>query len=186
MSDSSVFSTPDDSRPGLDLPERHSYRALLVFQISDRFAAFPLDDVERITPMAELAKPPGLPSALEGVLNLAGFAMPVLRLDRLFRLPPQRLSLYSMLVVLRAPRAGRLAILVDRVSEVVPFSEGACIPIDREDSLNGCAEATVAIKDKIVHVLSPTSILLTKEREALADFQTMAQRRLQDWEAGQA
>jgi hypothetical protein len=44
----------------------------------------------------------------------------------------------------------------------------------------------VAIKDKIVHVLSPTSILLTKERETLADFQTMAQRRLQDWETGQA
>ena len=32
--------------------------------------------------MAELATPPGLPAALEGVLNLAGVAIPVLRLDR--------------------------------------------------------------------------------------------------------
>jgi len=160
---------------------------LLVFQLSDRLAAIRLEDVERITPMAELATPPGLPAALEGILNLAGAAIPVLRLDRLFGLPARQVSLYSMLIVLKAPPGApsgeRLALLVDRVSEVLPVSEDAFVPVDHVDSLNGCAEATVTVRDNAVHLLSATRILLTKERAALAEFQTMAQRRLRNWEA---
>ncbi len=108
-------------KPGIEAP---SFRVLLIFQLSDRLAAVRLEDVERITPMAELATPPGLPAALEGVLNLAGAAIPVLRLDRLFGLPAQQVSLYSMLIILKASsREGSLALLVDRVSEVLPVPE---------------------------------------------------------------
>jgi purine-binding chemotaxis protein CheW len=157
----------------------------LVFQLSDRVAAVRLEDVERITPMAELASPPGLPSALEGVLNLAGVAIPVLRLDRLFGLPTQQLGLHSMLIILRAPREGGIAILVDRATEILSVFESAFLPIDQEDSFNGCAEATVAVRDDIIHVLSPTRMLVAKEQAALTEFQIMAQRRLQEWEASQ-
>jgi purine-binding chemotaxis protein CheW len=170
-------------KPGIDT---QSHRVLLVFQLSDRLAAVRLEDVERITPMAELATPPGLPAALEGVLNLAGVAIPVLRLDRLFGLPAQQLGLYSMLVILKAPREGTVAILVDRVREVLPVPENAFVPIRQEDSLNGCAEATVTLRDGDVHLLSPPRILLAKERETLAEFQAMAQRRLRDWETSQS
>jgi purine-binding chemotaxis protein CheW len=186
VSNSSPVSALLDAKPGFDILEPHPTRLLLVFQLADRFAALPLEVVERIAPMAELACPPGLPSALEGILNLAGAAIPVLRLDRLFRLPTQRLGLYSMLVILRAPSEGRLAILVDRVSETLSVPANALLPIEPEDSFNGCAEATVAVNGETIHVLSPARMLLAKEREALSEFQTMAQRRLQDWEAGQA
>jgi purine-binding chemotaxis protein CheW len=162
------------------IPEPHSSRVLLIFQLADRFAALPLEDVERIAPMAELACPPGLPSALEGVLNLAGVAIPVLRLNRLFDLPTQQVGLYSMLVILRAPLEDRLAILVDRVSEILPVPEDAFLPIDQEDSFNGCAEGAVAVRDRIIHVLSPARMLVAKERAALSEFQAMMQRRLQD------
>ena len=185
MPDFSLLSAIDE-KPCLDTLESKSRRVLLVFQLSDRLAAVRLEDVEKITPMAELARPPGLPSALEGVLNLAGVAIPVLRLDRLFDLPAQRLGLYSGLVILKTPREGRIAILVDRVSEVLAVPESGFLPMDHGDSLNGCAEATVTIGDDIVHLLSPARILLMKEREALAEFQTMALRRLQEWEAGRA
>jgi purine-binding chemotaxis protein CheW len=171
-----------DAKPGVD---NQSLRVLLVFQLSDRLAAVRLEDVERITPMAELATPPGLPTALEGVLNLAGVALPVLRLDRLFGLPAQQVGLYSMLIILKAPGQGRFAILVDRVSEVLPVPENAFVSMGQGDSLNGCAEATVTVRGDVVHLLSPTRILLAKEREALAEFQTMAQRRLRDWETSQ-
>src|SRR5690349_6005793 len=111
-----LISAAGGTKPISPGPEPHSHHVLLVFQLADRLAAFPIGDVERIAPMAELACPPGLPSALEGVLNLAGAAVPVLRLDRLFRLPAQRVGLYSMLIVLRAAGGGdRIAILVKRV-----------------------------------------------------------------------
>jgi purine-binding chemotaxis protein CheW len=169
---------------GFDIAARRFGCVLLVFQLSDRFAAFRLEDVERITPMAELAVPPGLPSVLEGILNLAGVAIPVLRMDRLFDLPTQRLGLYSMVVILRTRREVRLGILADRVSEILSVPQNVLLPIDEEDSINSCAEATVAIKDRNVHVLSPNRLLLAKERAALSEFQSTAQRRLQDCQVG--
>jgi len=160
-------------------------RMLLVFQLKARFAALPLETVERIAPMVELASPPGLPSVLEGVLNLAGAAIPVLRLDRLFEMPPQRLSLYAMLIILRVSPEVRIAVGVDRVTEILSVTEDALLPIDPKDSFNSCAEATVSTRAGAIHVLSPARMLLRKEQEALSAFQAMAERRLQGWEAGE-
>jgi chemotaxis signal transduction protein len=159
---------------------------LLVFQADTRIAALPLEAVERITPMAELSCPPGLPAALEGVLNLAGVAIPVLRLDRLFDWPAHPATLYSKLIIVRVTPENRVAIRVDRVTEILRVTEDSLLPIDQEDSFNACAEATVVVNATTIHVLSPIRMLLTKEQEALSEFQVMAQARLQDWEAGQA
>lgn len=159
-----------------------SNAALLIFELSDRLAAFRLQDVYRITPMAALACPPGLPTTLEGVLDLAGVAVPVLRMDRLFQLSPQRVGLYSMLLILKTPAESRVALLVDRVDEICSIPESALIPIAKDDSFHGCSEATVVIRENMVHILSPARLLLAKERAALADFQQMAQQRLRDWE----
>jgi purine-binding chemotaxis protein CheW len=172
--------------PILDIVASDTGRILLVFQLSDRLAALRLEDIERITLMAELATPPGLPSALVGILNLGGIAIPVLRLDRLFGLPTQRLGLYSMLVILKASGEGRSAILADRVTEVLTVSENEFLPVDSEDAFNGCVEATVMARDGIVHLLSPNRMLLAKERATLSEFLAVAQQRLQDWKGIEA
>ena len=156
-------------------------RSLLVFRLAGQLAALPLESVERIAPMAQLSRPPGLPYVLEGILNLAGRAVPVLRLDRLLELPEQPLGLYSMLILLKGVSNGRIAILVDRVSEILPLPESAFLPVGKDHSFNACAEAAVSVRGEIVNVLSPARILLEKERETLSAFQAMAQRRLQDW-----
>jgi purine-binding chemotaxis protein CheW len=162
-------------------PERH--RGLLVFHLAGQIAAFPRESVERVTPMAELAHPPGLPSVLEGVLNLSGTAVPVLRIDRLLQLPPQHPGLYSMLIILRDASENRIAVLADRVSGILTVPAEELLPIGKEGSFNGCSEATVRAGEEIIHVLSPDQILLQKEREALSQFQKLAQLRLQAWEA---
>lgn len=132
--------------------------------------------------MAQLARPPGMPAALEGILNLAGTAVPVLRLDRLLRLPLVTLGLYSMLIILRGISNGPVALLVDRVNGIVAVPGGALVRISGEDSFNGCAEWTVAGQEQPVHVLSPERLLLEKERESLSEFQLVAQERLAEWE----
>jgi purine-binding chemotaxis protein CheW len=156
-------------------------RALLVFHLAGQLAAVPLENVERIAPMTQLARPTGMPSPLEGILNLAGTAVPVVRLDRLLQLPVRRPGLYSMLIVLKGISDRRIALLVDRVSEILSVPASGLLPVRDEDSFNACAEATVSVRGEIVHLLSPTQILLEKERETLSEFQAMAQRRLQDW-----
>jgi purine-binding chemotaxis protein CheW len=129
-----------------------------------------------------LARPPGLPSLLEGILNLAGAAVPVLRLDRLLQLPLQRIGLYSALIIVNGVSECRIAMLVDRVSEILTIPESALLPIGEDDSFNACAEAAMSVRGQMVHLISPTRLLIEKEREALSQFQVMAQRRLQDWE----
>jgi purine-binding chemotaxis protein CheW len=135
--------------------------------------------------MAHLARPPGLPAPLEGILNMAGEAVPVWRLDRLLQLPEQRPGLYSMLILLKGVSDCRTAMLVDRVSEILSVPEGALLPVGAKDSFNACAEAEVSLKGQVIHLLSVGRILLVQEREALSGFQAMAQRRLQDWESAQ-
>jgi purine-binding chemotaxis protein CheW len=159
---------------------------LLIFSLSDRLAAFSAGDVERVTPMAELAQPPGLPPALEGLLNLGGDAVPVLRLDRLFGLAPQCPGLYSMLIVLRSRGSGRIAILADRVSEILSVPNDGLRPISQEDAFNGCAEAIATIRHEAVHLLSPDRIILANERLVISQFRAMEQARLEKWTAGEA
>jgi purine-binding chemotaxis protein CheW len=176
-----------------------SERVLLVFHLAGQLAALPLENVQSIVPMAELSRPPGLPSPLEGILNLAGRAVPVWRMDRLLQLPEQRTGLYSMLILLKgisdvptallgnsrktgAVSSAPFALLVDRVTEILSVPEIALLPLGKEDSFNGCAEATVLARGQVIHLLSPERILMKKEREALSEFQAMAQRRIRDWE----
>ncbi len=133
--------------------------------------------------MAQLSKPPGLPVLLEGILNMSGSAVPVLRLDRLFQLPLQQLGLYSALIIVNLiSDGGRIALLADRVSEILTIPEDALLPIGENDSFNGCAEALVSVGGQMIYLLSPQRLLVEKDREALSRFQAMAQRRLRDWE----
>jgi purine-binding chemotaxis protein CheW len=150
---------------------------LLVFQVGGELAALPLESVERIAPMAHLARPPGLPSPLEGILNLGGTAVPVVRLDRLLRLPVHEADMSSMLIILK----GLFALLVERTHEVRSVSLAELLPVDREDSFNACAEASFFLGGQAVPLLSPQRILLEKEAQALSDFQTLAQQRIEEW-----
>ncbi len=158
-------------------------RLLLTFHLAGQLAAIPLETVERIAPMAHLLRPPGLPAAVEGILNLAGTAVPVWRLDRLFHLPEQPPGLYSMLILLKGIADCRSALLVNRVSDVLAVPPGALVPVAPSDSFNGCAQAEVSAGGQVIHLLSPERILLEQERAALAGFQALAEQRLRSWES---
>ena len=89
-----------------------------------------------------------------------------------------------MLILLKGASADRIALLVDRVKEILTVPESALLPVGKEHSLNGCAEAVVAVGALVIHLLSPRLILLRNERAALSDFQAMAQNRFRAWEGG--
>jgi chemotaxis signal transduction protein len=159
--------------------QSETQRNLVVFRLNDHLAAFPLDAVDRIRPMAALARPPSLPSLLEGFLIERDSATAVLRLDRLLNLPPQSPGLYSMLIVFKET----CAVLVDRVLEIRPVDASLWLPLQEPDSFNGCTEATVRLPDewKPIPVLSPRKVLLEKERAVLKEFQQITEERLAEW-----
>ena len=156
-------------------------RVLLVFYVGGQLAAVPLDSVKRIASMVQLVRPPGLPSPLEGILNLGGTAVPVIRLDRLLRLPVQEVGMYSILIIFKGSIDSGFALLVERTSEVVSVSRGELLALDKEDSFNACAEASFVLRGEAVPLLSLQRILLEEEKQILSEFQMLAQQRVGEW-----
>ena len=73
-------------------------------------------------------------------------AVPVLRLGWLLQLPVRDPGLYSMLVVLKGLPDARLALLVDRVIEVLTIPASALLPVARDESFHACSEAAVLVE----------------------------------------
>jgi purine-binding chemotaxis protein CheW len=145
-------------------------------------AALPLEVVEQIAPMAQLATPPGMPQPLKGILNLGGRAVPVLRLTHLLQLPENKVSLYSMLVITK--QEPPLAVLVERVVDVRHVPATSVMAARASGSFNACVQATIQGRagDAPIHVLSPDRILLQKERQVLSSFLERERTRLASWE----
>ena len=155
----------------------HKQHALVVFHLGEQAYGIPLHEVQEIVPLAALSRPPGLPSVLAGFLNLAGTAVPVLRLDRLFELPALTPGRYTPLLLLRNPDY-RLALMVDKVSRIVSVAAEAVMPVREKQSFNDCVEGVVTLDDHVILLLSAERILLEKEHQLLAEFQDREQARL--------
>jgi purine-binding chemotaxis protein CheW len=166
----------------VDSPGEHTEN-LLVFHLSGMDCAFPLSTVKEVVPMAQLSSPPGLPSLLAGFLDLGGTAIPILRLDRLFNLPEQVCGLYTPLIILRG-RQGPIGILTGGVRRIVKATEWARLTIPGKNIFQDCASGAVEAEGTVLHLLSPNRILLENERGVLAEFQEMAQQRLNHLKEG--
>ena len=161
---------------------RDGFRVCL-FEVGGHSFGLRLDSVREVVPMAALSRPPSTPGTLEGFLNLRGTAVPVLRVASLLGLPQDPLDLHTPLVIVRRG-ALPLALLVNRVTDIVSLSSDSLVSISEEDSFNGCVEGRLPMAGTDVHLLSLDRLLLEKEQHALAHFQETENRRLQQLERG--
>ena len=150
-------------------------KLILVFELSDRLFAFPAEDVIEIAHLPELIMPPGLPSFVCGFLNLQCSVVPVLRLSRLFDLPPEKGNLYAPVVMLRTRES--LAILADRALDLIRVPEHEFVPVQKKNVFNDCVEAEWVYQGRAVHLLSSDRLLLSKEKKVLEEFRAIAARR---------
>ncbi|SFV04784.1 purine-binding chemotaxis protein CheW [Methylobacterium sp. 174MFSha1.1] len=163
--------------------------AYLLVDVAGTGCALPQRAVREILPLPRLWRPPGAPGALAGFLNLAGSAVPVLDLAVLFGLGRHvttqqvtaQAALYRHLVLLHGEAP--LALLVDRVADVVRVEAGQVRPVDDAATLNGCVAAEIRLGDTLVHGLAIDRILLAEERDRLAARTWDAQARLAEWAA---
>ena len=158
--------------------------ALIVFEAAQQAYALPLTDVREVLPMAELSRPPGLPSILDGFLNLAGQAVPVVRLAELFHpdMPrPEGASLpnlYAPLLIV-AVRERLMALAADKVIETITPRQFDLVPLEKGHSFNGCARGIVRKGESTILLLSPERILLDEETKCLEQNRSAEQRRLE-------
>ena len=152
--------------------------AWVAFRVGSLTLALPRERIGRIISIPALGRPPGLPSAIEGILDLAGRAVPVIRLDRLLGLPPILRHPYQHVVVLREIEPV-VALLVDRVTGILRIPSEAESPLPPTETFNDCVTALYSAPDSTqIHLLSPERLLSERERLALIDFQATEQRRL--------
>lgn len=169
---------PPTAAPRRKGTDREGGKAI-VFEVSGYSCGLSLEQVREIVPMCDLARPPGLPPMLEGLLNLRGEITAVVRLDRLFGLPAIVLRRHSQLVVLRGPTP--LALLADRVLDIAAVESPELLP--SEDSVfNDCLAGVLPTARGPVHFLHADKLLLAQERQRLAELQQIAQRRLAELE----
>ena len=172
------------SDPNLSLARTEQ---LVLFAVGGARLALRRGAIRELLPLPRLWTPPGLPRVLAGFLNLGGEAVAVLRLSRLLE-PETEIraeddaaaGIYRHLILLDDGRE-RLALLVDRVLDVVRVPAESLQALPAEQSLNGCAEAEVSLPDGFARLLTPERLLMERERATLAELEGQARRRLEDW-----
>lgn len=170
--------------PRQDLDARHgaprrAARQILELEVAGQLYGIPVREVQEIVPMAQLSGPPDLPALLAGFLNLEGEAIPVLRLDRMLRLPGQPAGLYTPLIVLRGLDS-RLALMAQRVHRIRTVAEETVLPLPESHTFNDCVDGMVTEGDRVLLLLSPARLLLEKEQQCLAELQDREQARLRE------
>ncbi|OHC73710.1 MAG: hypothetical protein A3G18_03845 [Rhodospirillales bacterium RIFCSPLOWO2_12_FULL_58_28] len=150
---------------------------VVVFDLAGMKCAIPSPRLREVVLMPLLTRGPGLPSILEGIMNIEGEAVAVLRLDRLFGLPEKKPDLYTPLLVLKGTEIP-VALLVDRVQEVSAVGDDDIMPFNGDDAFNGCIEAELTKDGKTIHLLSVDHILLEREQRCIAEFHAVEQERL--------
>jgi purine-binding chemotaxis protein CheW len=155
---------------------RATAATFLAFRLPGVVCALPLAALREVVPMALLSRPPGMPSLLEGLLNLGGVAIPVVRLDRLFDLPEFTIGRYTPLLILRHSE-DRLALLVEAVIGVIRVSPEEVRPVAAV-CINDCVAGEATVGGATVHLLDADRLLLDRERQCLAELQSAEQQRL--------
>jgi purine-binding chemotaxis protein CheW len=151
-----------------------------MFRTAGTVFALPVEDVREVVPIARLSRPVQMPSAVEGILNLGGAAVPVLRLERLLGLADARHGLDASIMIMRG--SPQLGLLVEHVEGVRDAAALTVMPVADRGSFNGCLVAELDHEGRGAHLLSWQRLLLQEERMRLAEFQAVAQARLAEAE----
>lgn len=160
--------------------------SVVIFRLSGQLFAIPVADVREVVPYAWLEQPPRMPGFVQGVLNLGGLAVPVLRLDKLLDTPPAVIGLDASILIMKGADSP-LGLLVEHVEGVRSAAEFQFTAIDDGQSFQGCLAGQLHDPTGLaVHLLSWRAVLMAEEGRRLEHFQQSAQERLAELAAGEA
>lgn len=152
---------------------------IVMFRLAGQGFGLRVDDVREVVPLAWLDRPPHLPAMVEGILNLGGQAVPILRLDRLMGMEVGRYGMDASILIMR-PRSesGMLGLLVEHVDGVREVGDFTAMDLPAGQSFNDCLAEVLERDGRSVNLLAWDRILLQQERAALDEFQARTQQRL--------
>jgi len=110
-------------------------RQFVIFHVADEMFAVPLAEVQEIIRMPEVVRVPLSPGALEGLANLRGTVLPVIRLRQIFGMNAVEHDDATRVVILDQGRP--VGLVVDRVANVVTVENDR---IEAVDSIQGTVD----------------------------------------------
>ncbi|MFD2234869.1 chemotaxis protein CheW [Phaeospirillum tilakii] len=110
-------------------------RQFVIFHVEQEMFAVPLAEVQEIIRMPEVVSVPLSPAALEGLANLRGSVLPVIRLRHVFGIDDIAHDDSTRVVVLDQGRP--VGLVVDRVANVVSVEPGR---IETADTIQGTVD----------------------------------------------
>lgn len=151
--------------------------SVVIFRLDRRPFAIAAECIREVVPFAWLEQSPRMPAFIQGVLNLGGVAVPVLRLDRLLGMPDSVIGLDASILIMKHP-GSPMGLLVEHVDGVRPVSDFQYMAVDDRHSFQGCLAGQLAGPAGDVPLVSWEKLLLEEERQRLDGFQRSAQDRL--------
>jgi purine-binding chemotaxis protein CheW len=157
-------------------------RHFVLFYVDEQGYGIATQYVQEVIPLPETVTLPTSPEFLEGFLNVAGVATPVVRVDRLVGLPRSESGLYTPVMILQGLDSP-LALLVDRVHRVVQLAPHQIARISGSATVNDFAEGVAEFDGEQVIIVDPERLLLEEETRCLEALRETAQQRVQQAEA---
>lgn len=160
--------------------------AFVQFQVSEKPLAIKSTDVQEILAMPALVQSPGAPEIFAGFLNLGGKIISCIRLDVLFGLPKDEIGANSRLIITKEVGAQQIALVADRVNEVVEAETGQIHCSEEGSTLNNCSTEDLQKGDQTIPILNVGNLLLKEEAEKVAEIKIMYERRVNNLDEPQA
>jgi chemotaxis signal transduction protein len=147
---------------------------VLLMRVSGQALAMRQQEVVEVLPLPRLTPLPEAPPILLGAFHLSGEIVLVLQLAALLGLhgPAEGNPLYHHLLLL-APQPGRprLALLVDRATDIVAADPTLLPP---GESFNDCIAGDIRLEGALVPMLSADRLLTAHEAARMAAFASRA------------
>lgn len=140
----------------------------MLFSVDHSSFALPLDEVDKVYPMAKFTYLPGLPECVSGILNVHGEMMAVFNIRRKFRLTEKTPILSDQLIVVQTAR-GKSALMADDVQGVLEIDQEQIIRNREPLEADPCVEGIVRRSDGMIIIQNPEKFLSSKEEAALID-----------------
>jgi len=166
---------PHNGELTLTLDEQSTNLHIITFWLAGQEYGLPITDVAQIVEMVTITKLPGVPPAVQGIINVRGRVVPVIDMRLRFELPFSPYHLHTPIILVEHDE-WMLGLVADRVDEVLAVArqeivDGAEI---LPDELGQAGERSLdfllgvgKVGRRMIPIMDLKSILSTAEQRVL-------------------
>jgi purine-binding chemotaxis protein CheW len=143
-------------------------KQLVIFGLGDEDYGVDIALVEGIIKMQDITRIPHAPEYVEGIINLRGTVLPVIKLEKRLEIPPRQVTKDTRIIIILMGD-GKVGMIVNSVSEVLMMDESiiepapALVSSTKTEYLTGIAK----FGTRLVLLLDLEKVFLAEETQSI-------------------